>query len=72
MSDLSNRSGPPLLTVKEVAEILRTTPKAIYTMVDRRQLPGVRRIRRRVLVVRAELLHWLDHTCAPSPQENRR
>jgi excisionase family DNA binding protein len=67
MSKLLNRSGPPLLTVKEVAEILRTTPKAVYNTMARRQLPGVRKIRRRVLVVRAELLHWLDHTCTPSP-----
>jgi excisionase family DNA binding protein len=72
MSDLLNRSGSLLLTVKEAAEILRTTPKAVYTMMDRGHLPGVRQVRRRVLVVRAELLHWLDRTCAPSPQENRR
>ena len=57
-----------LLTVNEVAAVLRTSPKAIYAMIERGQLPGVRRIGRRVLVRRAELLHWLDHNCASSPK----
>ena len=58
-----------LLTVNEVAAVLRTSQKAIYAMIERGQLPGVRRIGRRVLVRRAELLHWLDHNCASSPKE---
>ena len=62
-------SDAVLLTVKEVAALLRTSPKAIYSMVERRQLPGLRKIGRRVLVRRAELLHWLDHNCASSPKE---
>jgi excisionase family DNA binding protein len=57
-----------LLTVKEVAAVLRTSPKAIYAMIERGQLPGLRRIGRRVLVRRAELLHWLDHNCASSSE----
>ena len=61
-----------LLIVEEVAVLLRTTPKAIYAMVERRQLPGVRRIGRRVLFCRTTLLDWLDHTCASSPEESRR
>jgi excisionase family DNA binding protein len=57
-----------LLTVPEVATLLRTSPKAIYAMVERQQLPGVRRIRRRLLVRQDELLDWIDHNCAPSPR----
>jgi len=60
------------LTVVEVAGILRTTPKAIYSMIERGQLPGVRRIGRRVLVKRTDLLEFVDHNCAPSPEESRR
>jgi excisionase family DNA binding protein len=55
------------LTVHETAELLRTTDKAIYSMVERAQLPGVTRVGRRVLVRSAELLRWLDHNRAPSP-----
>lgn len=51
---------PPYLTPAEVAELLRTTRGAIYTVVHRGQLPGVTRIGRRILVHRAELLRWLD------------
>src|SRR5690242_7715340 len=46
---------PIFLTAAEAASVLRTTPKAIYVMVERRQLPGVTRIGRRLLV-RTELL----------------
>lgn len=59
----------PLLTVDEAAALLRTTRKAMYAMVERRQVPGVIRIRRRVLLRAADLLHWLDQKCAPSPKE---
>lgn len=49
-------NAPELLRVDEVAALLRTTPKAIYAMVERRSLPGVVRIGRRVLVRRDVLL----------------
>jgi excisionase family DNA binding protein len=58
--------APMLLTVTEVANLLRTSRKAIYSMIERGQLPGVCRIGRRVLVKRAELLDFLDHNCTPS------
>jgi excisionase family DNA binding protein len=57
-----------LLTPSETAELLRTSRKAVYAMAERGQLPGLRRIGRRLLVRRAELLDWLDHNCAPSPR----
>ena len=60
---------PVLLTVDEAAELLRTTRRAIYAMVERHQLPGVIRIRRRVLFRADDLLHWLDQKRAPSPEE---
>ena len=63
------RELPMLLTVDEAADLLRTTRRAIYVMIERRQLPGVVRIRRRVLVRADDLLQWLDQKRAPSPQE---
>ena len=63
---------PLLLTVAETATLLRTTPKAVYAMVERGALPGVTRLGRRVLIRSTDLLDFLDHNTAPSPQETRR
>ena len=60
---------PVLLTVDEAAELLRTTRRAIYAMIERRQLPGVIRLRRRVLLRADDLLDWLNQKRAPSPEE---
>ncbi len=57
---------PRLLTADEVAELLRTTRKAVYSMIERHQLPGVTRIGRRLLVRADELLDWLDQSRTPS------
>lgn len=65
-------SLPLLLTVNETATLLRTSPKAVYTLIERGALPGVTRVGRRVLLRSADLLDFLDHNRAPSPQENRR
>lgn len=64
-----NTSWPVLLTVVEAAALLRTTRRAVYAMVERRQLPGVVRIRRRVLFRTAALLDWVDQKSAPWPKE---
>lgn len=59
------RSFPYLLTVIETADLLRTTPAAVYVMAARGQLPGVTRIRRRLLVRSDDLLEWLDQKSSP-------
>lgn len=51
---------PMFLTTDEAADLLRTSRKAIYMMIERRRLPGVKRIGRRVLVRTEDLLCWLD------------
>jgi|SRR6516165_8510158 excisionase family DNA binding protein len=65
----SGPSVPFLLTVHEVATLLRTTSKGVYAMVERGLLPGITRIGRRVLIRRDDLLEWLGHKSAPSPKE---
>ena len=61
-----NSALPMLLTADEAASLLRTTRKAIYAMVERKQLPGVTRIGRRVLVRQDVLLEWLRQKSTPS------
>jgi excisionase family DNA binding protein len=60
---------PILLTVDEAAVLLRTTRRAIYSLIERRHVPGTTRIGRRVLFRTEDLLHWLDQKRAPSPKE---
>ena len=67
MNQLNNL--PALLTVDDAAELLRTTRKAVYVMIERGLLPGVTRLGRRVLLRSDRLLEWLDQNCASSPKE---
>ena len=62
-------ASSPYMTVPEVADLLRTSPAAIYAKIERQQLPGVIRIGRKRLIARADLLKWLDQNRAPSPKE---
>ena len=67
--ELRRTTLPVLLTVDEAADLLRTTRRAIYAMIERRQLPGVIRVRRRVLLRADDLLDWLNQKRVPSPEE---
>jgi len=57
---------PPLMLPSEVADLLRTSRKAVYSMIERGQLPGVTRIGRRVLLRRDDLLEFLRQKSTPS------
>ena len=53
---------PHLMTVDEVAEMLRTTRKAVYALIYKGALPGVIRLSRRLLIDRGDLVEWLDRS----------
>ena len=63
---------PVLLTPNEVAELLRTSRKAIYSMAERGQLPGIVRIGRRLLVREDALLDWLRQRSTASLERLQR
>ncbi len=63
---------PIYLTADEAAALLRTSRKAIYAKIERRQLPGVSRIGKRVLIRTQTLLEWIDQQGASSLQEIQR
>lgn len=48
------------LTTDEAAALLRTTRKAVYALIEKGVLPGIRRIGRRVLVRRRLLIEWIE------------
>ena len=49
-----------LLTVDDLAEILKMKPKSIYVLVAENRLPGVLRVGRRAIRFRkAAVVHWL-------------
>lgn len=59
---------PIFLKPDEVADLLRTTRTAVYVMIERRKLPGVRKIGKRILVRSAVLLKWIDQQATSSLQ----
>jgi excisionase family DNA binding protein len=63
---------PTLLTVDETAALLRTSPRAVYKLIERAQVPGVTRLGRRVLFDRAMLVEWLSESRAASSERTRR
>ncbi|MBP7779562.1 MAG: helix-turn-helix domain-containing protein [Acidobacteria bacterium] len=63
---------PMLLTADDAADLLRTTRRAVYAMVERHQLPGVIRLRRRVLFRADVLLDWLTRSARHHQRSNWR
>ncbi len=59
-------SNSPLLTVEEVAQLLRTTPKGVYAKVARSQLPGAIRVGRALRFRRSDVVKLLSEGRAPS------
>lgn len=50
---------PDVLTVQEVAALLRVNRKTVYRAIERRELPGARRIGSTIRVSRDAVLRWL-------------
>ena len=59
---------PYLLTVAEVADLLRTTKAAIYHRVERALIPGVVKDGSRVLFLRDDVLGYIAERRAVQPR----
>jgi excisionase family DNA binding protein len=62
---------PLFLNADEAAHLLRTSRKALYARIERRQLPGVVKFGRRVLIRTDDLLDWLRQKTVPSLERNQ-
>lgn len=60
---------PRFFTTKELADFLRTTPKGVYHLVARGQLPQPRHRGRRLLFDLDEVLASLSESRVPSPTQ---
>lgn len=61
----------PLLRVRDAAQMLCLTEKALRHRIDRGQIPGVVRIGASVFVRRADLLGLIAEGRGPSPSGSR-
>ena len=66
MTDAGSQKGletgaalPAVLTVEEVADLMRVDRKTAYSAIAEGGIPGVRRVGRCIRVSRDELLRWL-------------
>jgi excisionase family DNA binding protein len=62
---------PPILTVEEVADLMRIDRKTAYAAIACGEVPGVRRIGRCIRISRDVLLRWLEHSEAKSAMRGR-
>ncbi len=58
-------SLPPVLTVDELATLLRMNRKTAYEAIARNDIPGVQRIGRQFRISRDAVLGWLGGSTGP-------
>lgn len=61
-----------LLTVDELAVLLRVDRKTVYEAISRQEIPGVRRIGKKTIrISRAAVLDWIEGRATPSAGQGR-
>jgi excisionase family DNA binding protein len=62
---------PAIITVDELATLLRLDRKTVYDAIARGEIPGVRRIRRTLRVYRDAVLEWIAQGQGRVPRSSR-
>jgi excisionase family DNA binding protein len=62
---------PAVLTVDEVAELLRVDRKTVYEQIARGELPGARRVGRAIRISRDAVIKWLAEGQGRVPRSRR-
>jgi len=62
---------PAVITVDELAELLRVERKTAYAAVTRGEIPGVRRLGRCIRISRDAVIRWLDEGDARKRRRRR-
>jgi len=63
---------PSVLTVDEVAGLLRVNRKTIYELIARGEIPGARRLGRALRFSRDAVLDWLRQGCGSRSSRRHR
>ena len=59
-----------LLTVAEVADLLRLTPKGVYSLIENRRIPFIK-VSNRVRFFESDVISWLRKNRVPALEENQ-
>ena len=59
-----------LLTVTEVAELLRLTPKGVYSLIENRRIPFVK-VSNRVRFFESDVISWLRKNRVPALEDKQ-
>jgi excisionase family DNA binding protein len=62
---------PTVLTVDEVAQLLRVNRNTIYELFQRREIPGGRKVGRCIRFSRDVVVMWLQGNCRDSRSHRR-
>lgn len=62
---------PTVLSVDELAVLLRLERKTVYAAIRRREIPGVRRFGRVIRVCRSTVIDWLANGQGSVPRSRR-
>jgi excisionase family DNA binding protein len=63
---------PPVLTVDEVAALLRVNRKTVYELIGRGEIRGARRLGRTLRFSREAVLDWLRQGCGSRSSRRQR